>query len=131
MDRSRRIQFEPHTRAAMLFAPDSIKSFRARVVVLTSERTSSAAEIFAAALREAGRAELIGQNTCGCVLAISRPHSLPDGGELDVSEMDYFTALGTRLEGAGLTPDEKITLNRQDLRAHRDTAIERAIERLQ
>jgi carboxyl-terminal processing protease len=131
MDRSRRIQFEPHTRAAMLFAPDSIKSFRARVVVLTSEQTSSAAEIFAAALREAGRAELIGQNTCGCVLAIQQRHALPDGGELDVSEMDYFTALGSRLEGAGLAPDEKITLDRQDLRARRDPAIERAIERLQ
>ncbi|MDT4952866.1 MAG: carboxyl-terminal processing protease [Acidobacteriota bacterium] len=130
-DRNGRIQFEPHTRAAMLFAPDSIKSFRAPVVILTSERTSSAAEIFAASLREAKRAIIIGQNTCGCVLAIRRRHTLPDGGELDVSEMDYFTATGTRLEGTGLTPDEKITLERQDLRAHRDRAIERAIERLQ
>jgi carboxyl-terminal processing protease len=130
-DRNGRIQFEPHTRAAMLFAPDSIKSFRAPVVILTSERTSSAAEIFAASLREAKRAIIIGQNTCGCVLAIRRRHTLPDGGELDVSEMDYFTATGTRLEGTGLTPDEKITLERQDLRARRDRAIERAIERLQ
>ncbi|MDT5061946.1 MAG: carboxyl-terminal processing protease [Acidobacteriota bacterium] len=130
-DRNGRIQFEPHTRAAMLFAPDSIKSFRAPVVILTSERTSSAAEIFAASLREAKRAIIIGQNTCGCVLAIRRRHTLPDGGELDVSEMDYFTATGTRLEGTGLVPDEKITLERQDLRARRDRAIERAIERLQ
>lgn len=131
MDRSRRIQYEPHTRAAMLFAPDSIKSFRGAVIILTSERTSSAAEIFAAALREAGRATVIGQNTCGCVLAIQRPHTLPDGGELDVSEMDYFTATGARLEGAGLAPDERINLDRQDLRAHRDRAVERALERLQ
>lgn len=130
-DRSGRIQFEPHTRAAMLFAPDSIKTFPARVVILTSERTSSAAEIFVAALKEEGRAVVVGQNTCGCVLAIRRRHILPDGGELDVSEMDYQTAGGTRLEGAGLTPDEKITLDRQDLRAHRDRAIERAIELLQ
>jgi carboxyl-terminal processing protease len=130
-DRNGRIQFQPHTRAAMLFAPDSIKSFRAPVVILTSERTSSAAEIFAASLREARRAIIIGQNTCGCVLAIRRPHTLPDGGELDVSEMDYFTATGTRLEGTGLVPDEKITLERRDLRARRDRAIERAIEHLQ
>ena len=130
-DRNGRIQFEPHTRAAMLFAPDPIKGFRAPVIILTSERTSSAAEIFAASLREAGRAIIIGQNTCGCVLAIRRRHTLPDGGELDVSEMDYYTAAGKRLEGAGLVPDEKITLERQDLRARRDRAIERAIERLQ
>lgn len=130
MDRAGRIQFEPHTRAAMLFAPDSIKTYSAPVIILTSERTSSAAEIFVAALREAGRAIVIGQNTCGCVLAIRRRHTLPDGGELDVSEMDYFTAAGTRLEGAGLAPDEKITLDRQDFLTHRDRAIERAIAQL-
>jgi carboxyl-terminal processing protease len=130
-DRNGRVQFEPHTRAAMLYAPDSIKTFNAPVVVLTSERTSSAAEIFVAALKEARRARVLGQNTCGCVLAIRRRHTLPDGGELDISEMDYKTARGTRLEGAGLAPDEKITLNLQDLRARRDRALERAIELLQ
>jgi carboxyl-terminal processing protease len=130
-DRSGRIQFEPHTRAAMLYAPDPIKAFRAPLVILTSERTSSAAEIFTGALREARRAVVVGQNTCGCVLAIRRRHLLPDGGELDISEMDYKTAGGTRLEGAGLVPDEPVPLNRQDLRARRDRAIERAIELLQ
>lgn len=129
-DRSGRIAFEPHTSASPLLAPDSIKNFRAPLVILTSERTSSAAEIFVAALRDAKRAFIIGQPTCGCVLAIRHHHTLPDGGELDVSEMDYFTAAGTRLEGAGLMPDENIPLNRQDLRAHRDRILERAIEQL-
>jgi len=129
-DRSGRIGFEPRTSAAMLFAPDSIKSSRVPLIILTSERTSSAAEIFVAALRESGRAFIIGQSTCGCVLAIRHRHTLPDGGELDVSEMDYFTAAGTRLEGRGLKPDETITLNLQDLRAHHDRALERAVEHL-
>jgi carboxyl-terminal processing protease len=130
-DRSGRIQFEPYTRAAMLYAPDRIKAFRGAVVVLTSERTSSAAEIFVGALREARRAVVLGQNTCGCVLAIRRRHTLPDGGELDISEMDYQTAGGTRLEGAGVAPDEQVSLDRQDLRARRDRVIERALELLQ
>ena len=129
-DRSGRIGFEPRTSAAMLLAPDSIKSSRVPLIILTSERTSSAAEIFGAALRESGRAFIIGQSTCGCVLAIRHRHTLPDGGELDVSEMDYLTAAGTRLEGRGLKPDETITLNLQDLRAHRDRALERAVEHL-
>ncbi|HJU55953.1 MAG TPA: S41 family peptidase, partial [Pyrinomonadaceae bacterium] len=130
-DRLGRLQFEPYTRAALLFAPDRIKTFRGRVVILTSERTSSAAEIFVAALKDAGRATTIGQSTCGCVLAIRRRHVLPDGGELTVSEMDYQTAAGARLEGAGLVPDELIALDRQDLRARRDRAFERAVERLE
>ncbi|MDT4898392.1 MAG: carboxyl-terminal processing protease [Acidobacteriota bacterium] len=129
-DRGGRIQFEPHTRAAMLFSPDTIKTFNAPVIILTSERTSSAAEIFVAALKEARRGTVLGQTTCGCVLAIRRSHTLPDGGELDVSEMDYRTAGGARLEGAGLAPDEKITLDRASLRTRRDRAIERAIELL-
>jgi carboxyl-terminal processing protease len=114
----------------MLYAPDRIKSFGPPVIILTSGRTSSAAEIFVAAMKEGGRATIIGQDTCGCVLAIQRRHILPDGGELDVSEMDFFTARGARLEGAGLAPDETITLQRQDLRAHRGRALERAVERL-
>ncbi len=129
-DRAGRVTVEPHTRAAMLFAPDSIKSFDGPLIILTSERTSSAAEIFVAAMRERGRAKIIGANTCGCVLAIRRSHILPDGGQLDISEMDYRTAAGTRLEGAGVAPDEIITLDRKDIRAHRDRAIKRAMEML-
>ena len=129
-DRLGRLQFEPHTRAALLFTPDRIKTFGGPVIILTSERTSSAAEIFVAALKEAGRATTVGQSTCGCVLAIRRRHVLPDGGELTVSEMDYETAAGARLEGTGLVPDEMVALDRQDLRARRDRAFERAVERL-
>jgi carboxyl-terminal processing protease len=129
-NRHGRIQSEPHTRAAMLLSADYIKSFRAPVIVLASERTSSAAEIFIAALKEAGRATILGQNTCGCALGLRRRHTLPDGGELHISELDYHTARGTRLEGAGVAPDEKITLDPRDLRARRDRAVERAVELL-
>jgi carboxyl-terminal processing protease len=127
-DRAGRIAFEPRTRAAMLMAADSITTFRPPVVILTSERTSSAAEIFVAAIKEARRAAIIGTPTCGCVLAIRRRHILPDGGELDVSEMDYRTASGARLEGTGVAPDERVPLDLRDLRAGRDRALERAIQ---
>ncbi|MGI8653988.1 MAG: S41 family peptidase [Pyrinomonadaceae bacterium] len=130
-DRTGRAAFAPQTRRALLLAADTAARFRAPVVLLTSARTSSAAEIFAATLKEAHRAIIIGTQTCGCVLAIRRTHALPDGGELDVSEMDYRTPNGARLEGTGVVPDEEITLTRQDLRTHRDPAVERAIELLQ
>jgi carboxyl-terminal processing protease len=130
-DRANHIVFEPRTRAALLLVADKVVPFRAPLVVLTSERTSSAAEIFTAALKAARRAVVIGTPTCGCVLAISRRHSLPDGGELDISEMDYRTTSGARLEGAGVIPDEQLPLDRQDLRARRDRALARAIEVLE
>jgi C-terminal processing protease CtpA/Prc len=44
--------------------------------------------------------------------------------------MDYRTPAGERLEGTGVMPDERIMLDLMDLRARRDRAMERAIERL-
>ncbi|HKG45320.1 MAG TPA: S41 family peptidase [Pyrinomonadaceae bacterium] len=96
------------------------------LVVLTSENTSSAAEILAAALQAKGRAQVIGSGTCGCVLAIRNRHALPDGGVLDVSEFDYRTAGGVRLEGAGIRPDKLILLKRADIYSRNDRALERA-----
>ena len=126
-DRDGRVSSAPQTRAAMLFAADAVAEFRGAVVVLTSTRTASAAEILAAALQETRRARVIGEHTCGCVLAIRRRHTLPDGGLLDISEMDFRTALRTRLEGRGVTPDELVQPTRRDLGDGRDPALERAI----
>jgi len=36
---------------------------------------------------------------------------LPDGGLLDVSELDYRTAAGVRLEGHGIKPDEAVVIH--------------------
>lgn len=127
-DRAGAVRLEPHTRAALLSTADSFERFRRPVVLLTNARTASAAEVFAAALRESNRASVIGEATCGCVLGIRRRHRLPDGGVLDVSEMDYHTAGGTRLEGAGLRPDVTVEPTRETLRRRQDLALERALE---
>ena len=97
------------------------------LVVLTSERTSSAAEIFVAALKRAKRAPVIGTQTCGCVLAIRARHILPDGGVLDVSELDFKTPAGERLEGNGIQPDETVMVHRENLYAKQDAALLNAI----
>jgi carboxyl-terminal processing protease len=94
------------------------------IVVLTSESTSSAAEIMTAALQTNRNAQVIGTGSCGCVLAIRSRHALPDGGVLDVSEFDYRTAAGVRLEGRGIIPDTRTSLKRQDLYAGRDSTLE-------
>jgi C-terminal processing protease CtpA/Prc len=114
----------------MMLAAETISRFTGSLAVLTSERTASAAEIFVASLKDERRATVIGVTTCGCVLAIRRRHALPDGGELDVSEMDYRTSNGIRLEGAGVEPDETVAPDLSDFRAGRDRALERAVERL-
>ena len=102
------------------------KQTRLPMVVLINEGTSSAAEILAAGLQKSTRARVVGTQTCGCVLAIRNRHELPDGGVLDVSELDYRTAEGLRLEGTGVTPDHVVSVKRSDLYKGRDGALKYA-----
>ncbi|HEX2269011.1 MAG TPA: S41 family peptidase [Pyrinomonadaceae bacterium] len=118
--------FELQTYSKRLWRVPQLGRVKLPLVVLTSESTSSAAEIMVAALQMKGRARVIGTVTCGCVLAIRNRHPLPDGGLLDVSEFDYRTANGVRLEGAGIKPDNVVTLTRNDIYSRRDAALEYA-----
>lgn len=112
------------------FSPELLAQTKLPLVVLASERTSSAAEIFIEALKISSRATIVGTETCGCVLAVRTRHELPDGGLLDISELDYETAAGQRLEGHGIKPDETVVTSRSDLYSGRDRAMELAISRL-
>jgi carboxyl-terminal processing protease len=122
--------FELQTFPKRLWRSSAPSPTKLPLVVLTSENTSSAAEILAATLQAKGRAQVLGSGTCGCVLAIRNRHALPDGGVLDVSEFDYKTAGGVRLEGAGIKPDKIIVPARSDVYSRHDRALERAIKLL-
>ncbi len=122
--------FTISTRVHSPFMPERISPIKAPLVVLTSERTSSASEIFISALRASGRASIVGTETCGCVLAIRTRHLLPDGGLLDVSELDYQTATGERLEKHGIKPDLTVVIDRNDLYSGRDRFMQSALMQL-
>ncbi|HET6978062.1 MAG TPA: S41 family peptidase [Pyrinomonadaceae bacterium] len=118
--------FELETFSKRLWHLPAQSQVKLPLVVLTSENTSSAAEIMVAALQAKRRAQVIGTGTCGCVLAIRSRHALPDGGVLDVSEFDYRTANGFRLEGAGIKPDQLVVSTREDIYSRNDRALELA-----
>ena len=101
------VSFDLQTNSKMVWSAKSFVQTKLPLVVLTSEN-------------------VIGTETCGCVLAIRNRHTLPDGGVLDVSELDYLTPEGFRLEGAGVKPDETIKLTRSDIYSRHDPAIEAA-----
>ena len=116
--------FELHSYSKKLWP--STSAITLPIVVLTNESTSSAAEIMASALQTKRGARVMGSVSCGCVLAIRSRHTLPDGGVLDVSEFDYRTSDGVRLEGRGISPQDITTLKREDLYAGRDGTLELA-----
>lgn len=130
INRDGRTHLDARTRAAMLSAADAITPFRGPLIILTGPRTASAAEVFAAAMKEQARASIVGEPTCGCVLGVRRRHTLPDGGVLEVSEADYRTARGVRLEGSGITPDEAVTPTLRDISTGHDRVLQRAVEML-
>ena len=130
IDRTGKTEVEAHTRRWLLYSASAVRVPNLPIVVLTSTATASAAEIFTASLKKANRAQTVGTTTCGCVLAIKGQHALPDGGVLEISELDYQMPDGSRLEGIGVAPDEQISLTRKELLARRDRALERAIEKL-
>ncbi len=129
-DREGHVRVAPQTRLAPIFAADTGVRFRGPMVILTGAKTASAAEVFTAVLQTSRRAAVLGEHTCGCVLGVRRAHQLPDGGQLDISELNYHTADGARLETFGIAPDETLTPSIEDIRARRDRTLERALERL-
>jgi carboxyl-terminal processing protease len=85
--------------------------FRGPVVVLTSARSISAAEIAADALKVTGRAKIVGEKTPGIVLS-SKVFDIPGGFHLRVPIADYYSIGGGRLEGMGVTPDMAVSADR-------------------
>lgn len=94
-----------------------------RVVVLIDANTASAAEIFAAVLKDHRRATIVGRKSAGAVLA-SIFYDLPDGGELQLSREDYFAPNGRRIENNGVEPDVVVTRTLAGIRAGRDRDLE-------
>lgn len=77
------------------------------LIVLVNRGSASASEIVAGALRDAGRAELVGERTFGKALVQStRP--LRDGGALKLTTARYLTPDGFDLAARGLPPDVKV-----------------------
>jgi carboxyl-terminal processing protease len=83
---------------------------RIPMVVLVDRGTASAAEIVTGALRDRGRAKVVGTRTYGKGV-FQEIQPLPNGGALDITVGEYFTPNGTNLggggvrEGAGIKPN--------------------------
>ncbi len=78
--------------------------YSAPIVILMSNYSASSAEHFAAGMQESGRAKVIGGQSCGCMLGIIGKTKI-NGGELYVSQFDFITAGGKRIEQIGVMPD--------------------------
>lgn len=74
------------------------------MAVLVNADSISAAEFFAAALQEYGKAMVVGEQTIGKGYS-QQNYELSDGSALHLSDQEYFTPNGKSLIGTGVTLD--------------------------
>jgi carboxyl-terminal processing protease len=92
------------------FATGAAIAAKLPMVVLVDHDTASAAEIVTGALRDRGRATVVGTHTYGKGV-FQEIEPLSNGGALDITVGEYFTPSGQNLggggvaEGAGISPN--------------------------
>ena len=79
------------------------------LVVLVNNNTASAAEILAGALKDAGRARVIGVPTFGTATVL-RTFDLDNGAQVRIGTTQWLTPNGEVVRGKGIKPDEIVAL---------------------
>lgn len=97
------------------------------VVVLINKGSASASEIVAGALRDHGRARLVGETSFGKG-TIQQAEDLGAGAGIHVTVAKWLTPEGTWVHKKGLEPDVKVGVDTKD-QAH-DAQLEKAIQEL-
>jgi carboxyl-terminal processing protease len=103
-----------------------LEPYKGRVAIVVDELSASTTEILAAAMQQLGRARVFGLPSAGQALPALLTR-LPNGDRLMHVIGDFAGPGGSRIEGAGVPPDELIPLSRRSLLAGRDDALEAAV----
>ena len=108
------------------------------MAVMVNADSYSAAEFFAAALRDYDAAVVIGEKTSGKG-RFQQTHLLKDGSAANISVGKYFTPKGESLEGVGLIPDVEVPVDQdtarkivaQTIEPEKDPQLQAAVRALQ
>ena len=103
-------------------------------IILTNENTASASEILVGALKDLGKAKIVGTKTFGKGV-IQQILRIKDGSGLKVTVEEYQTPNRNKINKIGIEPDEKIELpdtveNTLNIKENEDTQLQKAIEML-
>ncbi|HOO05477.1 MAG: S41 family peptidase [Ruminococcus sp.] len=93
------------------------------MAVLVNEKTASAAELFAGALKDFGKASIVGMQTFGKgVMQATTPFE--GGGAIVLTVAEYKTPFSPCYNGVGITPDYRVENEEADIDAQYSKAIE-------
>lgn len=101
-------------------------------IILTNENTASASEILAGALKDYGKAKIVGTKTYGKGV-IQEIMKLKDGSGIKITTEEYQTPNHDKINKVGIEPDEKVELpdtitSVLNVPVDQDTQLKKAIE---
>ncbi|MCP9492578.1 MAG: S41 family peptidase [Candidatus Nanosynbacter sp. P2B_S1_bin.0.1] len=96
-----------------------------KTVVLINGNSASASEITAGALREYGKATLVGQKSYGKG-SVQIVLGLPGGSQMKVTEARWYTPKGKNIDKTGIEPDVKVDLSSDDVNNNIDPQMDKA-----
>lgn len=98
-----------------------------KFAILVNEGSASASEILAGALKEYGKATLIGQRTFGKG-SVQELLSVTSNTSLKVTVAHWYTPLGNSISNGGLAPDIEIKLTKENTANGNDPVLNKAVE---
>lgn len=103
--------------------PEGNIQFTKPIVLLTSDFTASAADVFALALSELPHVSIVGDNTEGIFSDVKAIY-LSNGWEVSLSHQQYVSSEKVNYEGEGITPDFKVLATKNDVNKKYDSVLE-------
>lgn len=107
----------------------TIKPFYTKkpVVILINKGSASASEIFSGAMKDNGRAVIVGEQSFGKGL-VQQINKLPYNSGVHITIQKYLTPNGTDINKKGITPDIIVELTEEDVKNKNDIQLKKAIE---
>ena len=97
------------------------------IVVLVNKGSASASEILSGALKDNGRATIVGTQTFGKGV-VQEINKLPEGSGVNITIQRYLTPNGNNIYKKGITPDVIVELTEQNIKDKNDVQLKKAIE---
>jgi carboxyl-terminal processing protease len=130
-----KVQWEANdgSRPNSLYPKEDGHKLNIPTVILVNENSASASEVFSGAMRDYGRAKLVGTTTFGKGI-VQSVFSLGDGSAVKLTTAHYYTPSGFDLHGKGLEPDVEVEFEvpenyeTEGLTLENDNQVQKALE---
>ncbi|MEK7098059.1 MAG: S41 family peptidase [Patescibacteria group bacterium] len=100
-----------------------------KTVVLVNQGSASASEILAGALKDYGKAVIIGEKTFGKG-SVQTLADLEDGSVIKITIAKWLTPAGNNINEQGIEPDVTVELSLDDYNGNKDPQMDKAVETL-